>query len=68
MAVKFGLKNLLVQLGYKKSQNPPSQTTSTGQYSHLMFNNISDPSVSNEEACAWVVQHKREVTQGMFGK
>lgn len=58
----------MVDLGFKKTHNTPSRTTSTGQYTHLMFYNISNPQISNEQACAWVVEHKNYIHNLIFNK
>ena len=54
------------QLGFKKSYNAPSKETAVGQYAYLMFENISTPSITDEEACAWVKKHKQEIITKTF--
>jgi hypothetical protein len=37
-----------------------------GQYAFLMFENVSKPSITDEEACAWVKKHKQEIIAKAF--
>ena len=59
--MKYTIQKMFQQLGYKKTYNIPSKHTAVGRYAYLMFENISKPSVTNEEACAWIQKHKQEI-------
>ena len=64
--MKYTIQKMFQQLGYKKSFNAPSKNTAVGQYAFLMFENISKPSITEEEACAWVKKHKQEIIAKAF--
>lgn len=64
--MKYTIQKLFQHLGYKKSANAPSKSTAVGQYADLMFENISKPSVTVDDACAWVKKHKQEIITKQF--
>ena len=66
--MKYTIQKLFQQLGYKKSANAPSKKTAVGEYAYLMFENVSNPLVTEEEACAWVRKHKQEIIVKYFEK
>lgn len=66
--MKYTIQKLFQKLGYKKSANAPSKNTAVGEYAYLMFENVSNPSITEEEACAWVKKHKQEIIVKYFEK
>jgi len=64
--MKYTIQKLFQHLGYKKSANAPSKSTAVGQYGNLMYENISSPSVTEDDACAWVIKHKQEIIKNIL--